>query len=226
MKEKRTKSELYRRYGLLLVSLVIMAFGVAFTLKAALGTSPISSPPYVLSTVTDFTVGNMTIALHCICIVLQIILLRKDYNPIQLMQLPAAIVFGYLTDLAVFATKGMVCETYMIRVIVCLCGIVLLALGFSIEVLADVLTLAGDGFVIAASKVFKIRQGTMKMIFDLTLVAIACALSLYYHGKIVGVREGTVAAAFLVGQISKRITATLKEDNFEERVFKKTAEKQ
>ena len=66
----------------------------------------------------------------------------------------------------------------------------------------------------------------MKMIFDLTLVAIACALSLYYHGKIVGVREGTVAAAFLVGQISKRITATLKEDNFEERVFKKTAETQ
>lgn len=215
MKQKRSAGELIRRYTALIISLMIMAFGVAFTLKAELGTSPISSTPYVLSTVTPFTVGNMTIALHSICIVLQILILRKAYNPVQLIQLPAAIVFGYLTDLAVIITDGIPVGGYLSRCVLCACGIVLLAIGFSVEVMADVLTLAGDGFVIAVCKVTGMKHGNMKMIFDITLVAVACALSFAFHGRILGVREGTVAAAFLVGQISRRITGLFKKYDME-----------
>ena len=75
-----------------------MAFGVAFSIKADLGTSPISSVPYVVSLFAPLTVGTATIVMHCVFILLQILILRKDYHPIQLMQLPAAFFFGYLTD--------------------------------------------------------------------------------------------------------------------------------
>lgn len=47
-----------KRYVLLCVGLTIMAFGVAFSIKAGLGTSPISSLPYVLSLLTPLTSGN------------------------------------------------------------------------------------------------------------------------------------------------------------------------
>lgn len=197
---------LLKRYLLLLVGLSIMAFGVAFSIKASLGTSPISSVPYVVSLFTPLTVGTATITMHCVFILLQILILRKNYHPIQLMQLPVAFFFGYLTDFGVWAVQGIQCNTYWQQWIVCLIGILLVAVGVSFEVKAGVVVLAGEGVVLAICQVFsKVKFGYMKVGFDVTLVIIACILSFVFTGRLQGVREGTVAAALLVGLIAKRI---------------------
>lgn len=195
-----------KRYLLLLVGLSIMAFGVAFSIKASLGTSPISSVPYVVSLFTPLTVGTATIVMHCVFILLQILILRRNYHPIQLMQLPVALFFGYLTDFGVWAVQGVRCSTYWQQWIVCLIGILLVAVGVSLEVKAGVVVLAGEGVVLAICKVLpKIKFGYMKVGFDVTLVVIACVLSLGFTGRLQGVREGTVAAALLVGLIAKQL---------------------
>lgn len=64
-------TSLLKRYLILLAGLAIMAFGVAFSIKASLGTSPISSVPYVISLFTPLTVGTATILMHCVFIVIQ-----------------------------------------------------------------------------------------------------------------------------------------------------------
>lgn len=195
-----------KRYLLLLVGLSIMAFGVAFSIKASLGTSPISSVPYVVSLFTPLTVGTATITMHCVFILLQILILRKNYHPIQLMQLPVAFFFGYLTDFGVWAVQGITCNTYWQQWIVCLIGILLVAVGVSFEVKAGVVVLAGEGVVLAICKVLpKVKFGYMKVGFDVTLVVIACILSIVFTGRLQGVREGTVAAALLVGLIAKQL---------------------
>ena len=195
-----------KRYLLLLIGLAIMAFGVAFSIKASLGTSPISSVPYVVSLFTPLTVRTATITMHCVFILLQILILRKDYHPIQLMQLPVAFFFGYLTDFGVWAVQGITCNTYWQQWIVCLIGILLVAVGVSFEVKAGVVVLAGEGVVLAICKVLpKVKFGYMKVGFDVTLVVIACILSIVFTGRLQGVREGTVAAALLVGLIAKQL---------------------
>lgn len=83
---KTSHINILKRYLLLLVGLSIMAFGVAFSIQASLGTSPISSVPYAVSLFSPLTVGTATITMHCIFILIQILLLRKKYQPIQLMQ--------------------------------------------------------------------------------------------------------------------------------------------
>ena len=197
---------LLKRYLLLLVGLSIMAFGVAFSIKASLGTSPISSVPYVVSLFTPLTVGTATITMHCVFILLQILILRKNYHPIQLMQLPVAFFFGYLTDFGVWAVQGITCNTYWQQWIVCLIGVLLVAVGVSFEVKAGVVVLAGEGVVLAICKVLpKVKFGYMKVGFDVTLVVIACVLSIVFTGRLQGVREGTVAAALLVGLIAKQL---------------------
>ena len=195
-----------KRYLLLLAGLSIMAFGVAFSIKASLGTSPISSVPYVVSLFAPLTVGTATIVMHCVFIRLKILMLRRNYHPIQLMQLPVAVFFGYLTDFGVWAVRGIHCSTYWQQWIVCLIGILLVAAGVSLEVKAGVVVLAGEGVVLAICKVLpKIKFGYMKVGFDVTLVVIACILSFTFTGHLQGVREGTVAAALLVGLIAKQI---------------------
>ena len=206
-----------KRYLLLLIGLAIMAYGVAFSIKASLGTSPISSVPYVVSLFTPLTVGTATITMHCVFILLQILILRKDYHPIQLMQLPVAFFFGYLTDFGVWAVQGITCNTYWQQWIVCLIGILLVAVGVSFEVKAGVVVLAGEGVVLAICKVLpKVKFGYMKVGFDVTLVVIACILSIVFTGRLQGVREGTVAAALLVGLIAKQLGKLLARWKLEE----------
>ena len=194
-----------KRYLLLFAGLTIMAFGVAFSIKASLGTSPISSVPYVLSLFSPLTVGTATIAMHCVFILLQILILRKNYHPIQLMQLPVAFFFGYLTDFGVWAVQGISYDTYWQQWIICIIGIFLVAAGVSLEVKAGVVVLAGEGVVLAICKVLPVKFGYMKVGFDVTLVVVACLLSVVFTGQLQGVREGTVAAALLVGMLAKQL---------------------
>ena len=194
-----------KRYVLLCVGLTIMAFGVAFSIEAGLGTSPISSLPYVLSLLTPLTVGTATIAMHVVLICLQIMFLRRRYDPIQLMQLPVALIFGALTDFGVWAIQGVSADSYPMQWALCGIGILLVGVGVSFEVTANVVTLAGEGMVLALCKVFPLKFANAKVGFDVTLVVIASTLSLLFIGQLEGVREGTVAAAICVGLVVKQI---------------------
>lgn len=214
IKEKRSTTSLIKRYLFLCAGLCIMAFGVAFSIEASLGTSPISSFPYVSSLLTPLSVGNTTILMHCVFILLQILILRKRYDPIQLIQLPVAFLFGYLTDFAVWTLDKVTYNTYWQQWILCILGILLVAIGVSFEVAANVVTLAGEGVVLAICKVCPIKFGYMKVAFDVTLVLISCILSLIFLGGLHGVREGTIAAAVLVGLVAKEVNRPLKK--FEE----------
>ena len=203
MHKNWTKTDWLRHCLILLAGLFIMAFGVAFSITADLGTSPISSVPYTISLISPLTVGTATIAMHCVFIALQILILRKKYHPFQLLQLPVAFIFGYLTDFAIWVLQFIHCDTYWERWIICGIGIVVIAVGVSLEVISDVVTLAGEGLSLAICQVAPVRFGNMKVIFDITLVIIACILGLIFTHRIQGVREGTVAAAVFVGLLTK-----------------------
>lgn len=197
--------QLLFRYLLLCVGLVIMAFGVAFSIQAELGTSPISSLPYVLSLLTPLTVGTATIAMHVTLILLQILLLRSRFQPVQLMQFPVALLFGYLTDFALWVIGNVHAESYLGSWLLCLLGILLVGIGVSFEVNAGVVTLAGEGMVLAVCQTFHLPFPKTKIGFDCTLVGISVILSLVFLGRLAGVREGTVAAALCVGLVAKQM---------------------
>ena len=54
-----------------------MAFGVILLAKSDLGISPISAIPYILSLITPFTFGTMTLAFHLLCVLFQVVIWRK-----------------------------------------------------------------------------------------------------------------------------------------------------
>ncbi len=203
-------TEWVKRYVFLVIGLGIMAFGVAFSIKGDLGTSPISSLPYVTGQISGLTVGQTTIIMHCVFIVIQILLLRRQFKPVQLLQLPVAIIFGYLTDLAVWAVGALSYNAYWQQWIYCILGILLVGVGVSFEVVAGAVTLAGEGVVLAVCQVTGQPFGRMKVSFDVTLVVLSVILSFIFLHGLYGVREGTVAAALCVGMVSKTLNPRLK----------------
>lgn len=121
-----------------LVGLFINSLGVSIITKADLGTSPISSIPYVLSHNFDFTLGEFTIFFSLLLIVLQIIMLRKKFKAEQLLQIPISILFGYFIDLTMIMLDFMNPESYAIKIVSLIIGCIVLGFGVYVEVLANV----------------------------------------------------------------------------------------
>lgn len=200
----RSVAEYIKRYIFLVVGLAIMSFGVAFSINAELGTSPVSSIPYVTSEISGLSVGTTTIIVNTIIVLLQIVVLRRRFKLIRLLQIPVCVVFGLLIDVAGLCIEAVVPDNYFMQWLLCVCGIVLVAVGVAFEMSAGVLTLAGEGLVQALCTVLpKIKFGYMKVMVDVSFVVIAVELSFIFLHELQGVREGTVAAAIFVGLIAK-----------------------
>ncbi len=208
-----SKSEIAKRYILFIISLLFSALGVAFTKCAELGVSPISSVANVLSFKFSFlTLGTWLIIWNCCLIVGQIILLRKKFQMIQLLQVPLSFLFGWFTDFGMWIVSHIPASSYPARFAMMLIGIVILAFGISLAVIANVVMNSGEAFVKAIADTFNKNFGNVKIFFDVTCVVLAVILSLiFFNFKIVGTREGTVVSALLTGVVVKFFTGKLKE---------------
>ena len=197
--------EKLKRYLIFLVGLFVNSLGVSLITKANLGTSPISSIPYVLSLNFPFTLGNFTIFFSIFLIVLQLIILRKNFKLEHILQIPVSIIFGYFIDLTMILFFWVNPEAYIMKIVYLLMGCLILGVGVYMEVLADVVMLPGESFVRAIVLTWKTNFGTTKICFDVSMSVIAAVLSFVFAGRLAGVREGTVIAALLVGFIARLI---------------------
>lgn len=197
--------ETLKRYLIFLVGLFVNSLGVSLITKANLGTSPISSIPYVLSLNFPFTLGNFTIFFSIFLIVLQLIILRKNFKLEHILQIPVSIIFGYFIDLTMILFSWVNPEAYIMKMVYLLIGCLILGAGVYMEVLADVVMLPGESFVRAIVLTWKTNFGTTKICFDVSMSVIAAVLSFIFAGRLAGIREGTVIAALLVGFIARLI---------------------
>ena len=197
------KKNLVRRYIVFLFGLFISSLGVAFVTKASLGTSPISSIPYVLSLKFTPTLGVFTIYFSLFLILLQIIILGKKFNKIDLLQIPVSILFGYFIDISMFLLTCVNSDIYVVKVLYLLIGCVILGFGVYLEVIADVLMLPGESFVRSLTIRFGVDFGITKVCFDASMTVTAGIISFILFNTINGVREGTIVAALIVGLIAK-----------------------
>lgn len=200
-----TKTEILKRYVLLVIGLFFSALGVAVTKRGDLGVSPISSVANVIAEkFSFFTLGNWLIVWNCVLIIGQILLLRKKFNPVQLLQIPLSFLFGWFTDSGVWCASFIPADVYPVRLLLVMVGTVILGFGITLCVIANVVMNSGEAFVKAISDTIHKNFGNVKIVFDIGCVMTAVILSLIlFDFKIVGTREGTVIAALCTGLVVK-----------------------
>lgn len=200
--ERRDFLSTPKRYLLLILAVMIQSAGIALVVKSLLGTSPISSLPYVLSLISPFTFGQTTFAVNMVFVVFELLMLRRDFPAVFWLQIPVTILFGFCIDffMQLFA---IVPEAYALKLLLCLLGTSLVALGIAGQGIADVLMLAGEGAVYVFARKTGIDFGKVKVGNDISLVAIAAIVSVLTMGTIEGIREGTLISALLTGIIAR-----------------------
>ena len=163
----------------------------------------------MLSLLTPPSVGALMILLNLVFVGLQIAILRRRFPPLQLLQIPVVIAFGVLNDAALWLLRDVTASTYWQQWLLAACGIVIVGIGEAFQVKAKATPLAGEGLILTLSAELVARYGprrpllfgAMKIQFDTTLVLVSAALGLIATGTLLGVREGTLAAALCVGLV-------------------------
>ncbi len=202
-----------KRLLVYLAGLYCMAIGVVFSASSDLGVSPVGSLANVLYEIgldqglsRHVNLGNCTTAVYCLYILAELLILRKEFKPRMLLQLAASLLFGQLVN-AASAMMSFLPEpgNYAMQMLYLLCSIPMVAVGVMLYLTPNILPTPGEGMSLAISKKTGLSVGSSKIIFDCSLVVISAAVSLAYFHGLVGVREGTVICALLVGYVMKQM---------------------
>ena len=189
------------------IGLFMTTIGIALSVKSNLGVSPVSSIPYTITCVWGLEMGKATILFHVILVLIQILLLRKNFKPVQLLQVPVGIVFGYFTTFCNYMVSFLPTpDNWSIRIFLALASAAFIAFGIFLYLPTNLIPLAGEGCMQAVSTVTHVEFSRVKIAFDCTMVlvsAITCLTVLHSLGS-VGI--GTIIAAVLVGTLVGIIT--------------------
>ncbi|MBQ6796651.1 MAG: YitT family protein [Clostridia bacterium] len=200
-----SKKETAKRYILFIISLFFMGLGVALTKHGELGVSPISSVANVVSIKFTFlSFGTWIIVSNFVLIIGQMILLRRNFKPIQFLQIPLSFLFGYFTDFGLWLVREIPNDIYIARIMLVLAGVIVLGFGITLGVIADVILNSGEAIIKAIADVTGKNFGSVKIVFDVLWVMLSVVLSLlFFEGRLVGTREGTIISALLGGVVIK-----------------------
>lgn len=198
-----TIRELVQRYIIFAIGIIFTALGISVTTASMLGTSPISAIPFSLSVAfSQLTMGNWTIIFNIGLTVAQLCILRRRAKPVELvLQVLATIPFGFVIDLWNYLLADLNPQAYVMRLVVMVLGCCIVAFGVYFQFLGGVIMLPGDAFVRAIARVTEKEFGKVRMISDISMSATAFAIVLIFTHSLSGMREGTIIAAFLVGNI-------------------------
>jgi len=199
--KKTTPAQWALRVLFYVLGLFILAFGVAVSANSDLGISPVNSLPYVLSVIISLDPGTCVVIVFCTYILLQILILRKDFKPINLCQILFSTIFGYFVNFTKSLLGDWAIPTYPGRLVMLAISIVFIAVGVSLYIEAGLVPMPMEGLSLALSEKLKIPFHNMKIIIDCLVVVLGVILSFLCLGRLVYIREGTVITALVTGKV-------------------------
>lgn len=199
--KKSTPAQFMIRVGIYCLGLLFMALGVAVSVNSNLGVSPVNSLPYVISRIINVPMGTCVTVVFCSYILMQFLLLRRQFNPVNLLQIVFSTVFGYFVDFAKVMVGDWVIPTYFGQLTMLAISIALIAVGVLLYMEVQLVPMPMEGLSSTIAGKLNIPFPTMKSVVDCVVVLTGAVLSIIFLGRLDGIREGTVITAIVTGKI-------------------------
>lgn len=188
------------RIPIYICGIFLLALGGVLAIKSNLGASPVSSLPLSISKVTSISLGRAAAILFIIYVGIQILILRRNFKMVQLLQIMNF--FNAIININV--------DSFYIRIVICILSFFITAFGVTFTITANIVPVAPDGLAQVISKKAKIEFGKAKIYFDCVVVALSVGILLINNKGLDGLGIGTVLSALLVGRIVAYINKNLK----------------
>lgn len=188
-------------FGLFLITL-----GVAFSIKSGLGSTPVASIPYAFNLILNVDLGITTFVFQVFLVMLQLILLRRNFKTKHFFQLFVSVIFGSFTTFSMsLLTFIPSADNMIIALLMCVVSIILIAFGLFFYVPTNIVPISVDGITQTLAIVFNKPFSRMKVYFDVTIVLSSLILSYLFLVNFGSVGIGTVLGALCIGNVVKLI---------------------
>lgn len=191
--------EILKRYGLFLISVWVIGLGISMITQSQLGTTAITSLPFVFSAIFPWSFGTFTMLANVLWVLLQIVILQKDFQKKHYLQFMVGPLLSLSIDTNGLLLQSIQYSPYIIKLIFVLIGCLVLAFGIFLQLSSETIYNPTEGIVHALATKFGKSFGDVKFLFDSGLVVASILLSLVVLGNISGIREATILSAFLIG---------------------------
>lgn len=193
-----------------ILGVFLLALASVLSIKSKLGVSPISSLPFSLTKVSNLSLGIASTTLFIFYVIMQIIILKRDFKKIQLLQIIFAILFGQLVNFFNIIIDVNL-EGYFIRIALFIASLFISAMGVFLTITANIVPVAPDGLTNVISSKINKDFGKVKIYFDCTIVGLSLLILIFLNKNLEGIGIGTLLAAIFVGRIVYFINKNFKE---------------
>ena len=190
---------------MLILGIVISAFGMTLLIKSYLGQSTISGISNNIGIITDIKTGTVLAFINYICFIGQIILLRHDFKPIQIVQLIVTTLFGYIVNLFLYDIgfiANLQLSNYGLKSLVLFVGIVFMAYGVSLMMIANLTFMPFEGLCNVIALKLHRQFGTIRRYIDILFVIISFGIIIIFKIPNTTVREGTIIYTLVFGPLT------------------------
>ena len=189
-----------KRFLAMLLCICIIGMGIALSIKAGIGLGPYDALSTTLSNISLIKVGTITIIINGTCILLQILLLGKNFNKFQYLQVIVIFVLGYVINMFYYNVFTFEVNSYIQRVLLFILATAICGFAVGAIMNINVVYTALEGFLDALAiktngDFLKYRWG-----FDVIAVVMCLLLSYIFNSEYI-IREGTIIALIIFSPI-------------------------
>ncbi len=186
-----------RRLVQYMTGLICMAIGLVLLKRTCWGVSPITAVPDAVANITPLTLGNATILLHLLCVLLQILVQRRVTLK-SLLTMCVGVPFGYLVDLFLWLwSPSLVLWQKCLALVL---GIAIQGLGVAMISGCDLMLPAPDEFNNVFSRIRGIPLSRVKLCADAIYVGTAIVINLFSTHSLASVGISSIVSVLLTGR--------------------------
>lgn len=198
-KRKIVKKSMWIRLIIGVLAQIILAMGIALLIKAGIGLGPVDAFNASLSQLTNITVGTMSILFNTFFIIGQIFVWRKNFTPIQYLQIPVTFLLGGMIDFFLIYVLTFEISSYLISVVIFGLGLIIMSFSVGVINTSQVIYSPLEGFCLALESVTSLKFVQYRWSAD--ILFIICSFLFVLMGADNVLREGTIAVMLLFSPI-------------------------
>ncbi|MFU2205699.1 YczE/YyaS/YitT family protein [Streptococcus pluranimalium] len=177
----------------------LIGLGITLCTKASLGVSPVVSLAYNISVIFKIPIGITSFANFVLCIFIQFLLLRKDFERFRILQVVASFLTSFVMQ--IFDELLVTPETLTLRFTWLFAGIVVMGCGASLTVAMRFIPNPADALAHTVGQVTGKGFGTGKNLIDIVFISSSLLLSFTAGKGWLGVGIGTLIASLGTGRV-------------------------
>lgn len=194
-----SKKITFKQLLVYILGIIILAAGICLNTKTQLGVSPVIAVAFNAAKILGLPIGSATFVYYCLLIFLQFVLLRKNFEAVQLLQ----VICSFLTSFFIQFFDGIfpIPQTLLAKVLVLILAIALTGIGASLTIAMKIISNPADGLANTLGFVCRKNFGFGKNLLDAICVVVALSLGMVFKHSLLGIGLGTVVAMLLTGRV-------------------------